>query len=157
MAEWHGLIEPDLFGVLLAHLGKYYNMAWLVPERNNHGLTTITKIVELSYPRIYAEMVLVPPVKPSKRLGWLTTKTSKELIINNLIAEIRDDCHGIVCREVWQEMLTFIRTAGGQYRAENSMHDDRVMAMAIGKFVVSKLPPVIHPTTGKALSPEAWT
>ncbi|MBF0317705.1 MAG: hypothetical protein HQL04_05975 [Nitrospirae bacterium] len=157
VAEWHGLIEPDLFGVLLVHLGRHYNTAWLVPERNNHGLTTITKLVELNYPRIYAEMILTPPVKPRKRLGWLTTKTSKELIINNLIAEIRDDCHGIAGREVWQEMLTFIRTESGQYRAQNAMHDDRVMAMAIGKFVRSKLPHMTLPTASQPISTEAWT
>ncbi|MBF0336744.1 MAG: hypothetical protein HQL05_02835 [Nitrospirae bacterium] len=158
VAEWHGFIEPDLFGVLLAHLGGRYNNAWLVPERNNHGLTTITKLVELNYPRIYSEMVLVPPVKPRRRLGWLSTRTSKELIINNLIAEIRDDCHGIVSREVFEEMLTFIRTQGGQCRAQNAMHDDRVMAMAIGRFVCSKLPPLTHTQQrGVVISTEAWT
>ncbi len=159
VAEWHGFIEPDLFGVLLAHLGRRYNSAWLVPERNNHGLTTITKLVELNYQRIYSEMVLVPPVKPRRRLGWLSTMTSKELIINNLIAEIRDDSHGIVSREVFEEMLTFIRTQGGQYRAQNAMHDDRVMAMAIGRFVSSKLPPLTltQQQHGTVISTEAWT
>ncbi|MBF0537057.1 MAG: hypothetical protein HQL03_02260 [Nitrospirae bacterium] len=167
VAQWHGSIEPDLFGLLLAGLGQRYNTALVVPERNNHGLVTITKLVELSYPRIYTEMVLAPPfyargglqpLKSRRRLGWLTTRASKELIINNLIAEVRDDCHGIVCRETYEEMLTFVRTQSGQYRAENSMHDDRVMALAIGKFVQSKLPPMTKTTTVSPTIPiEAWT
>ncbi|MBF0344208.1 MAG: hypothetical protein HQL06_08250 [Nitrospirae bacterium] len=157
VAEWHGLIEPDLFGLLLTHLGKRYNMAWLIPERNNHGLTTITKIVELNYPRIYTEMVLTPPIKPRKRLGWLSTRTNKELIINNLIAEIRDDSHGIVSRELFEEMMTFVKTQSGQYTAENGMHDDRVMAIAIGKFVRAKLPPITQSSLSLSISIEAWT
>jgi hypothetical protein len=37
VAHWHGHIEPDLFGELLAELGWWYNQALVGVESNNHS------------------------------------------------------------------------------------------------------------------------
>src|SRR5690606_20880486 len=44
VAEWHGHIDPDLYGVELVKLARYYNDAYLGVENNNHGLTTLSSI-----------------------------------------------------------------------------------------------------------------
>ena len=44
VAEWHGHIEPDLFAYELFKLGTWYNTALVLPEVNNHGLTTVTEL-----------------------------------------------------------------------------------------------------------------
>ncbi|MBF0458325.1 MAG: hypothetical protein HQK99_10565 [Nitrospirae bacterium] len=139
-AIWHGHMDADLFGALLVNLGRYYNTAWLAPERNNHGLTTILKIVEQRYPRLYVEMVLEPPAKSRKRFGWLTSVSNKHLIIDNLVSEIRDGTSGIVSAETFDEMLTYVQTEDGKYNADTGAHDDRVMAAAIAKHVRKTLP-----------------
>ncbi|WP_420263788.1 hypothetical protein [Candidatus Magnetominusculus dajiuhuensis] len=139
-AIWHGHVDADLFGSLLVHIGSYYNTAWLAPERNNHGLTTILKIVEQRYPRLYVEMVAEPPAKSRKRFGWLTTSSNKHLIIDNLVSEIRDGTSGIMSAETFDEMLTYVQSEDGKYGADTGAHDDRVMAAAIAKQVRKTLP-----------------
>lgn len=131
VAQWHGHIDADLFGRLLAHLGRRYNGAWIGPERNNHGLTTVTTLVNLNYPHIYAEMVPEPPGKPRRRYGWCTSWTTRPLIIDNLIELMREGSHGIRCAETFEEMMSFKIQADGKQQAEEGMWDDRVMSYAI--------------------------
>ncbi len=140
VAHWHGRMDADMFGVLLMQLGFRYNRAWLIPERNNHGLMVVTKIATAGYPRLYAEMVVEPPSKSRQRFGWLTTRSSKTLVIDNLIAEVREGAHGIRCAATVDEMLTFVQDERGRLAAERGRFDDRVMSFAIAKFVRLKLP-----------------
>lgn len=163
-AIWHGHLDADLFGSLLINLGRYYNMAWLAPERNNHGLTTILKIVEQRYPRVYVETVVEPPAKSRNRYGWLTSSSNKHVIIDNLVSEIRDGTSAIVSGETLDEMLTYIQTEDGRYSAQAGAHDDRVMAAAIAKHVRKTLPlPSLSNIAHRPLPPtnkpneDAWT
>ncbi|KJR40729.1 bacteriophage terminase large subunit [Candidatus Magnetoovum chiemensis] len=158
-AQWHGRISPDEFAKLLIELGKRYNNAWLAPERNNHGLMTVTRISDSKYPYLYAEMVLEPPSHSRKRYGWVTTSANKTLIIDNLIAEIRQQSHGIKCAATFDEMLTFIQTDDGKIGAQYGMNDDRVMSIAIAKFVRLKLPLPSSSVRddGHSVHKSAWT
>lgn len=145
VAHWHGHLAPDLFGFVLEFLGRRYNQAWLVIERNNHGLTTITKLQDRKYPRLYVERVIDPPNKPRMRYGWMTTKRTKPAIIDALSSEIRDNTHGIVCAETFDEMLSFQHNDDGTMSSPDSKHDDRVMSASIGKYVRTRLP-MFRPT-----------
>jgi hypothetical protein len=140
VAHWHGYIDPDQFGELLCHLGKRYNTAWLAPERNNHGLATVLKIIDLKYPKVYVEKIPDPPNKPRKRFGWLTSRATRPVIIRNLQAEVREGTDGIQCKETLREMLTLKRNEKGEYEAEAKTHDDRVISYSITKFIVPTLP-----------------
>lgn len=142
VAHWHGHIAPDLFGVLLMWIARRYNGAWIVPERNNHGLMTVTKLTDMKYPHVYAEKVIDPPHKPRMRYGWLTTKTTKFPIIDNLAAEIRQNLHGIQCYHTFEEMLSFKQKDDGTLGAEEGMWDDRVISIAIAKYVRTRLTPL---------------
>ena len=135
VAHFHGKIDPDEYGILLLALGKRYNTAWIVPERNNHGLMVVTVLVNEGYPKVYCEMVPEPPGKPRKRFGWLTSSATKPMIIDNMIKEVREGSHGIQCAETLEEMMSFKRQDNGKMEADSGMHDDRVMSYAIGKHV----------------------
>lgn len=140
VAQWHGKIDPDEYGVLLMALGRRYNEATLGVERNNHGLTVVTVLVNEGYPNVYAEMVPEPPGKPRKRFGWVTNSATRPLIIDNLVKEVREDCHGIRCAETLEEMMGFKIQNNGKMEADRGWHDDRVMSMAIGKHLRQALP-----------------
>jgi len=140
VAQWHGKIDADQFGVLLIHLGRRYNNAWLGVERNNHGLTCVTVIVNEGYPNIYAEMVPEPPGKPRKRYGWLTSSATRPLIIDNLVKEVREGSHGIKSRGTLEEMMSFKIQDNGKMEADTGMHDDRVISYAIGKHLRQVIP-----------------
>lgn len=141
VAQWHGHIDPDLFGKILFYLGRRYNNAWIGVERNNHGLTAVTTLCNMNYPRIYAEMVEEPPAKPRKRYGWLTTKLTKPLVIDNLNATFRESGEIFILSEgTYNEMLTFKVQSDGSFAADEGQHDDRVMSLAIAHLLRRKLP-----------------
>lgn len=165
-AHWHGKIDADQFAIILSWIAKRYNMAFIVPERNNHGMIVCEKLTEqIRYPKVYVETIVEPPHRPRKRYGWITTKASKPLVIDNLIAEIREGTHGIRCAETFGEMMTFQNNSDGTMTASEGMYDDRVMSIAIGKYARLRLlkqlltpSTATYPTTQAAPPPaSAWT
>ena len=141
-ATWRGHIDPDQYGVLLAKIGNWYNGALIGVERNNHGLTTVTKLRDLHYRNQYAQEDLehISDGKETKKLGWLTTGKSKLKIIDQLAAELRDGDHGIFCQETIDEMGTYTIDEEGRYGAKSGCFDDRVMSRAIAGEMLRQFP-----------------
>jgi hypothetical protein len=142
VAEWHGHVDPDRFGDVLVSLGKRYNRAFIGVERNNHGLTTLTNMLHTGYANMYVQHDIEhrSGQKQTKKLGWLTTRKSKPKIIDQLISELRDGDHGIVCKELIGEMKRYQIDANGSYNAQDGYHDDRVMARAIAGEMMAHAP-----------------
>lgn len=150
VAAWHGHMAPDLFGILVYYVGQRYNIAWVAPERNNHGLVTVTKLLDMNYPNIYVETIVEPPAKPRKRYGWYTgkNKTAQAGLIDTLVAEFRERPENFLDPDTLGEMLTFKHDADGSMNAEEGKFDDRVMSRAIGNYVRRKLSlPSAQPAT----------
>jgi hypothetical protein len=120
-------------------LGRRYNTALLAVERNNHGYSVNENICSAEYPRIYVEMVPEPPGKPRKRYGWVTSNATRPKIIDNLIREVLEDSHGIRCRETLSEMMSFQRQDNGRMEADPGKFDDRVISIAIGKYLRQRI------------------
>jgi hypothetical protein len=130
VAHWHGHIEPDLFGELLAEIGWWYNTGLLGIESNNHGLTTLKAAQKHGYKNLYKQRRLnAVRADPSDVLGWRTTSSSKPLAIDELSAAIRDEGIIILCAKTLGELRTFVRKENG--RMSGSPHDDRIISLAI--------------------------
>jgi len=142
VAQWHGHIDPENFGKMLCQLGNFYNNAFIGVERNNHGLTTLTAMKNLKYPKLYVQEdnERRNDGTQTKKLGWLTTSKSKFLIIDQLATEFIDEDTGIVCRETIDECRTYAIEDNGSYNAKPKCFDDRVMSMAIAKEMLRKRP-----------------
>lgn len=132
VANWHGHIDPDLFGKELVKLARFYNDAYLGVEANNHGLTTLKSIVNTEYwniyysknhEKIYDQM--------SQKIGWTTNQKTKPLMINKLAEYVRDYYLGIPCDLLIGEMFTYIIEDNGSTNAQAGCHDDTVMACGI--------------------------
>lgn len=132
VAEWHGHIDPDLFGNELVKLGKYYNDAYIGVENNNHGLTTLTTLRKLEYWNIF-HMKTYDKIadKMTHKLGWTTNKSTKPLMIDKLAEFVREYHLGIYNDALISEMFTYVIDAKGGTNAQNGCNDDRVMATAI--------------------------
>ncbi|WP_263082131.1 hypothetical protein [Endozoicomonas sp. Mp262] len=140
VAHWRGHVEPDALGEMINHLGRWYNTALVGVERNNHGLTTITKLKELKYPNQYNEThVDQRTQKQTKRIGWLSTTKSKPLAIDHLAALLRDGQAGIFCLDTVQECQTYVVEDNGSTNAQEGCFDDRVMSYAIAQQMVLRL------------------
>lgn len=142
VAQWHGHVDPDLFSDVLAALGKYYNKAFIGVERNNHGLTTLTNLINYGYPNLYTQYDIEhrSGEKQTRKIGWLTTRKSKIKILDELAADLRDENHGIVCKETIDELRNFMINDDGSYGAKLNCHDDRVMARAIAGEMLRHAP-----------------
>ena len=132
VAQWHGHIDPDLFGVELVKLAKFYNGAYLGVESNNHGLTTLTTIKRLEYwnlffSKTYDKMGDVM----SQKLGWTTSTRTKPLMIDKLAEYIREFYLGLYSDLAISEMFTYVIEDNGKTNAQPGCHDDTVMALAI--------------------------
>ena len=130
VAHWHGHIEPDLFGEMLAELGWWYNTALLGVESNNHGLTTLKAAQKYGYKNLYKQRRLnAVRSDPTDVLGWRTSASSKPLAIDELNAALRDGGIVLFCDRTVAELKTFIRKDNG--RTTGSPHDDRTISLAI--------------------------
>ncbi|WP_066017879.1 hypothetical protein [Endozoicomonas atrinae] len=141
VAHWHGHVAPDDLGKMLNHLGRYYHNALVGVERNNHGLTTLTKLKDLKYPNLYMETTVDQRTqKRTKRLGWQTTTKSKPLMIDHLAALLRDGESGICNKDTIAECQTYVIEDNGSTNAQEGCFDDRVISYAIAQQMVLKLP-----------------
>ena len=132
VAKWHGHIDPDLFGMELIKLAKYYNDAYLGVENNNHGLTTLTTIKKNEYWNLFFSKSYDRFSDTiTQKLGWSTNIKTKPLMIDKLGEFIREMYIGIYDDQAISECLTYIIEDNGKTNAQSGCHDDMVIAMAI--------------------------
>lgn len=133
VAYWRGHIPADKFGGLLDKWGRLYNEALMVVEMNNHGLTTLTALKNLLYPRMYFRPSKFDSVASSwsDRLGWRTTRVTRPLMIDDAAEMLREGSIIIHSQEVLNEMLTFVYDAGGNMICQKGFHDDSIFSLAI--------------------------
>ncbi len=129
-AIWHGHIPPDELAAEVFRVGLWYRDALCCVESNNHGLTTITMLRQLGYPRLFRKRSLnQATAKVSMEFGWRTTRTSKPLMIDDLGMALRNDELRLFDRHTVGELRTFTRNERGSM--SGSPYDDRVMALAL--------------------------
>lgn len=132
VAEWHGHIDPDLFGSELYKLGQYYNNCLVGCEVNNHGLTTLTTLKKLLYSRIYYHKTFDEKLqKETKKIGWHTDFKTKKLMVDDLKKCIREYLLVLNSKEAVGELITYVSDASGKTDAQSGCFDDRVIALAI--------------------------
>lgn len=140
VAQWHGHIDPDLFGDEIEKLARLYNRAFVVCEVNNHGLTTVTTLKK-KYRRLYRRRTVDKITnKPREEYGWQTNNKTKRLAIDKLTEVIRERTIKINCKQTVEECLTYVRDDKGGMNAQEGCYDDRVMALAIGVYVNQEVP-----------------
>ena len=143
VAVWRGKCEPDVFGEeIVPAIGGYYNTAMIAPEVNNHGISVLKALQRAKYPRMYRRRSFTKRIDTiqGQTMGWMTTHTSKPLLVDELGAWLRD--HSVPHRTTLAELKTFIRDERG--RMHGSPHDDTVMALGIAvqcrKYTVERAP-----------------
>ena len=82
VAELAGKIEPSMFGAYLDELGRWYNNADVMAERNNHGHLLIRELQRLGNLRVLEGY--------DGRPGWLGNVKGKPLLYGLLADAVRD-------------------------------------------------------------------
>ena len=123
-AEFAGHLGGLELARLVTDLAAEYNHAWLVVERNNHGAGVLALAETVCrYGRIYRQ---------AGQPGWLTNSVSRPAMIARLEAALVEKPECFMSRRLLAECRAFVRLPDGRTGARAGMHDDRVMAMAVG-------------------------
>lgn len=138
VAVWHGHISPEEFAKVLDGLGRYYNLAFLGPERNFHGVGIVERLRNTyKYPRLYCrydvaqEAVTQGTPNKVKKYGWDTNLKTKPIMIQTLGAYLREEHVKINDFNTVEELTTYVYDKDGKTGAMQGCFDDRVVALAI--------------------------
>ncbi len=121
-AELHGHYPPRDLAAKLGEIGRSYNDALLVVERNNHGYGVLAHLRTMGYTNLLVE---------GGQDGWLTSAVSRPAMIENMAAVLATAPGLFSSVRLLNECRTFVRHADGSSAAMAGAHDDCVMAMAI--------------------------
>lgn len=133
VARWRGDLQPADFGEVLEQLGRWYNHALIGVEINNHGLTTVQRLVDIGYDALYRKERGVDEryQEYTSKLGWRTDVKSKPLMIDGLAEAIAKGQIIDYDRVFINECMTYVTDERGKTNAQDGCHDDTVMATAI--------------------------
>ena len=131
VAELTGKIEPSTFAVYLDELGRWYNNADVLPERNNHGHLLIRELQRLGNLRVLDGYDGKP--------GWLSTIKGKPLLYGLVADAVRDAVCTIHGSETAAQLASI---EASTLRAPQGLHDDRADAFALAIAAMAWKPPV---------------
>jgi|688.fasta_scaffold13386_2 hypothetical protein len=142
-------IEPAELATELDLMGRYFvganqiSALLVIENAGGVGISLIDKLRnQLHYPNLYR--YIPPAVAKRKRapvFGFPTTKATKPLIINRLaeyIVPMSDNsCRLLnVYPKLREELSTYVRRENGTTAADIGCHDDLVISLAIGLYVL---------------------
>lgn len=142
VAHWFGHLDTERFAKLIAHVGRFYNTAYIGPERNNHGHAVLNTLKDV-YPvrRIYSEEYLDRIAdEEKKQLGWLTTRHSKPVLSEGLKTLFRNNQSGIRWIGTINEATTYVYDAKGSMNAQVGCYDDQIMSYMIAQEMRVRAP-----------------
>ena len=112
-------------------LGAYFKWALLCIEGNFDSFIN-RELARLGYPNLYVSTKIDTYTnKPEKKYGFLTTKTTRPIIISYLIELVKTHPELINDENTINELLTIIRNEKGRIEAPEGGHDDHMMGLAI--------------------------
>ena len=145
VAQWRGHTDHDLLTWAAARIAAYYNRALLVFESNTLESTDrpgsdapeqgayILYTLYDHYPNLY--MRQSPDGSGPSRPGFHTNRQTKQMIITELIAAVRDGSYVERDHHTADEMNVYQLMPNGSYCARRGYHDDCIMTRAIALHV----------------------
>jgi hypothetical protein len=126
-AELYGHYTPEELAAQAAKLGREYNNALMVVERNNHGhavLAMLERVEEYE-----------PLFRNNRYAGWVTTILTRPTMLERFGAILVTSPELFQSRRLLEECRGFVRHADGRIAAAEGSHDDAIMAMAMALAV----------------------
>ena len=130
--HWSGNCTVPLLAEKVEAVAKNYNQALVIPEANNHGFALIHMLQDRGLYLYKREKFDGPYVKRVERLGWMTTKRTKPLMIQALTTALYEKDIKINNRKTLGQMRTFVTNPEtGKMEAATGKKDDCVMSLAL--------------------------
>lgn len=128
-------IDEDKYADQVYCLGKYYHDA-LIGLETNYSYAPTKELVELDYPNLYQRKRYETTTREIQKVfGFETSRLTKPIILQSLVATMREKATAECDIATLKEMLTFVRKENGKQEAQEGYHDDLVMAKAIANYI----------------------
>lgn len=147
--SWWGKCAPKDLGDMVDFIGKEYNDALVCIERNNHGLSTIDRVVELGYPSLYSHTFTRRrngmEVEDTD-VGYPTTIKTK-VIRNDTLARVVNEAHMgidtflVKSERALTQMMHYIKMAHGKAGGSGRNHDDHVTSIGLAVLMFDHASP----------------
>lgn len=121
-------IRPDKFGSLSIELGRLYNNALIIPERNSSGLSAVLSIYSQGYKNLFYSKSLESKEGGDMDYGFRTTAINRDMLIDDFISGFEEGEIVVNSPYVIGEMKTFVRKPNGKREHEQGYHDDSLFA-----------------------------
>lgn len=132
VARIRGQLYPEEFAETLINIGRFYNQAYINFEANNHGWVVKDRLVQKNYPSIYHRRELETETgKWKNELGFITTRDTKERIVNNFVARLREGKVHPMDADLLREATVFQRDNNHRLSSVEGEHDDCIMAACL--------------------------
>ena len=133
VAEFYSNRTPiNEFASVLVTEARRYNTAYVLIERNTIGNNLIDWVFRIhEYDNLWLDEKGV--------LGFQTTQKVREQVLATMEELIRTGTLKINSSRTVDELLTFIVNDNGKAEADQGMHDDLVMSLALASFAVAQL------------------
>ena len=120
MAVVAGKLQPSVIASYADQIGRYYNNAGLMVERNNHGHAVLLWLEEHSKLRRLDGH--------DEKTGWLSSKLGKTLLYNEMADCFRDKSTTLHSFDTYTQLASI---EGATLRAPEGDHDDRADSYAL--------------------------
>jgi len=137
VAVFKAKIAPEMLADVAVDIAKFFNRAWIIPERNNHGVGVTNRIRNhykyrnlFSYYNLTTDLNTGIPSKV-KMYGWHTNLKTKPIMIQDLATFINDGHLILNDHDTIDELLTYVYDKNGHTNALGGCYDDCVMALAL--------------------------
>ncbi len=144
VAEYKHKIKTDEFAKVLCDVGRLYNNAMIIPERNAYGSAVIQDMLKLEYENVYFVfngMYISRwdlPSFPKAQAGHTTSSVTRPIMMQRLEEFIRLGKIKVRSKRLYDEFTTF-SWKGDKPCAPRNKSDDLILALAIGIYVYEQI------------------
>lgn len=135
VAELRVKTLPKIFARMVDYIGRWYNQALVVCERNGIGQAVTQELdLDIVYPNLYRQRRKRADLKFKQGyIGFQTTHQSKHILIKYLVDNIGVDGFQVRSSRLLKEFQIFVHLDGGKYGCEPGPGntDDLVMATCL--------------------------
>lgn len=118
-------------------LAEFYGGCTVVVEANNSGLSWLSAMTALGVTLYHREVQDEESREWKKKVGWMTTTETRRLPLDALERVIREGTADFFCPNAINECRTTVYHTDGKIAGANGKHDDDVMALGIGFFLIN--------------------
>lgn len=145
-AQWRGHCDHDILAWKSAAIARWYRNAMLIIESNtletedtdgDHSLFILNQIAD-AYTNLYTRN---GADGTAGRVGFHTNRSTKAMIINLLIAAVRDGTLIERDHEACNELALYEVRPNGSFAARAGHHDDILITRALALHAAASMPP----------------